>query len=223
MKKKLLTLCLVATLLVASVTGATLAYFTDTDDATNTFTAGNIKIDLTEAEVKLDASGNYVADGAGTRRDVLDNEADKYDFGKIYPAQEICKDPTIEILDGSEEAYIAAKIIITDGVGDLHTYQKTQADGSKVDTLLLGIDGTDYIDISKVVTGGLMNEPVTQVSEFGDLKGVIWDTTTSAIYQEANRTAGEYTIYCFIKNPMNAKDKVCLFEKITVPATWDNE
>ena len=50
MKKKILALCLVVALAVTAVVGGTLAYFTDTDEATNTFTAGGVKIDLIEQE-----------------------------------------------------------------------------------------------------------------------------------------------------------------------------
>ena len=48
MKKKVLSLCLVAMLAITAVVGGTMAYFTDTDDATNEFTVGNVDIDLTE-------------------------------------------------------------------------------------------------------------------------------------------------------------------------------
>ena len=50
MKKKILVLCLVVALAVTAVVGGTLAYFTDTDNETNTFTAGGVKIDLIEQE-----------------------------------------------------------------------------------------------------------------------------------------------------------------------------
>ena len=49
MKKKILALCLVLALSATAIIGGTLAYFTDTDNATNTFTVGNVKIDLHEA------------------------------------------------------------------------------------------------------------------------------------------------------------------------------
>lgn len=50
MKKKL-TLVATSVLLVAAlVIGGTLAYFTDTDNATNTFTVGNVKISLIEQQ-----------------------------------------------------------------------------------------------------------------------------------------------------------------------------
>ena len=48
MKKKILALCLVVVLAVTAVTGATLAYFTDTDNAENVFTTGNVDITLDE-------------------------------------------------------------------------------------------------------------------------------------------------------------------------------
>lgn len=48
MKKKIVALCLCVALAVVAIGGATLAYFTDTDEETNTFTMGNVKIDLKE-------------------------------------------------------------------------------------------------------------------------------------------------------------------------------
>ena len=50
MKKKIVALCLCVALAVVAIGGATLAYFTDTDNETNTFTVGNVKIDLIEQE-----------------------------------------------------------------------------------------------------------------------------------------------------------------------------
>ncbi len=50
MKKKILALCVVVALAATAVVGGTLAYFTDTDAETNTFTVGNVKIDLIEQQ-----------------------------------------------------------------------------------------------------------------------------------------------------------------------------
>ena len=47
-KKKIVSLCLAAVLVVMAIAGATVAYFTDTDAKTNTFTVGNVKIELLE-------------------------------------------------------------------------------------------------------------------------------------------------------------------------------
>ena len=48
MKKKIITLCLMIALAATAIVGTTLAYFTDTDQETNTFTVGNVQIDLHE-------------------------------------------------------------------------------------------------------------------------------------------------------------------------------
>ena len=47
-KKKIVTLCLAAVLVIMVVAGASLAYLTDTKQATNTFTIGNVDISLEE-------------------------------------------------------------------------------------------------------------------------------------------------------------------------------
>ncbi len=49
MKKKITALCLCVALLAVAVVGASLAYFTDTKSAKNTFTVGNVSIALHEA------------------------------------------------------------------------------------------------------------------------------------------------------------------------------
>ena len=50
MKKKIIALCLIVALAATAVIGGTLAYFTDSDDATNTFTVGGVKIALVEQQ-----------------------------------------------------------------------------------------------------------------------------------------------------------------------------
>lgn len=54
MKKKIVALCLCVALAVVAIGGATLAYFTDTDNETNTFTVGNVKIELIEQQRKVE-------------------------------------------------------------------------------------------------------------------------------------------------------------------------
>ena len=54
--KKIITLCLIVALAITAVTGATLAYFTDTDEATNTFTVGGVAIALHESNKESDVA-----------------------------------------------------------------------------------------------------------------------------------------------------------------------
>ena len=58
MKKKLIAICLCVALAAVAVVGASLAYFTDTKSATNTFTVGNVKIDLIESKYHREGNGN---------------------------------------------------------------------------------------------------------------------------------------------------------------------
>ena len=50
-------MCLCVALLAVAVVGASLAYFTDTKSATNTFTVGNVKIDLLESSLHRENAG----------------------------------------------------------------------------------------------------------------------------------------------------------------------
>lgn len=50
MKKKLLAIGLAVAVLAVTIVGMSIAYFTDTDNETNTFTVGNVQIDLIEKQ-----------------------------------------------------------------------------------------------------------------------------------------------------------------------------
>ena len=62
MKKKITAIFLCVALVAIAVVGASLAYFTDTKSATNTFTVGNVKIDLLESSLHRENAG--IANGA---------------------------------------------------------------------------------------------------------------------------------------------------------------
>lgn len=64
MKKKLTLVVTCIVLVAAMVIGGTLAYFTDSKDATNTFTVGNVKIDLLESQYHRVNAGRGNATGA---------------------------------------------------------------------------------------------------------------------------------------------------------------
>ena len=56
MKKKITAIALIVAILAVGVIGGSLAYFTDKDNATNTFTAGGVKIDLIEQQVNKEGT-----------------------------------------------------------------------------------------------------------------------------------------------------------------------
>ena len=58
MKKKITAIFLCVALIAIAIVGASLAYFTDTKTATNTFTMGNVKIDLIESRFHREGNDN---------------------------------------------------------------------------------------------------------------------------------------------------------------------
>lgn len=91
--KKILTLCLAALLAATAVVGGTLAYFTDTDDAVNTFTVGKVKLTLDETDVKPDGTKDT---------DARVHENDYH----LIPGHHYVKDPTVTVKAGSEPSYV---------------------------------------------------------------------------------------------------------------------
>lgn len=72
MKKKTILVAAIAVMLVAAlVVGGTLAYFTDKDNATNTFTVGNVDIELLESSLHRENAG--IANGATSDSELWSN------------------------------------------------------------------------------------------------------------------------------------------------------
>ena len=61
MKRKILAFALVISMAVVAIAGASLAYLTDTDEQTNTFTSG--KVDITLDEATINAIKDAIASG----------------------------------------------------------------------------------------------------------------------------------------------------------------
>ena len=78
MRKKLLVLSLCVALAAIAIAGASLAYFTDTKSATNTFTVGNVKIELLESSLHRENAG--IANGE-TSTSELWSDVDKEGTG----------------------------------------------------------------------------------------------------------------------------------------------
>ena len=94
-----LTVCLMLVVMVASI-GGTVAWLTaQTDPVVNTFTYGDINIDLYEH--KYDASTNTLGD------DEIRDDSNKY---KIIPGVNLPKDPTVKVTKGSEKCWLFVKV-----------------------------------------------------------------------------------------------------------------
>lgn len=94
MNKKKLTIISVALIMIMAV-GGVLAYLTSTASVTNTFTVGDVKIELDEAVV--DENGKAVEPEERTSED------QNY---KLIPGQTYDKDPKVTVKKGSEESFV---------------------------------------------------------------------------------------------------------------------
>lgn len=126
--KVLLTMACAALLVVASVVG-TLAYLTDDDTVTNTFTVGQVHIKLDETDVKLDGAKD------------TDDRVQQNDY-HLLPGHEYIKDPTVTVLAGSEESYI--KMVVT--INKTAELDKIFADHAdiKLTDVIQGYDSTKW-------------------------------------------------------------------------------
>ena len=135
MKKKITAIFLCVALVAIAVVGASLAYFTDAKSATNTFTVGNVKIDLIESRYHREGNDNsgdtsipdptqtasgmkYVSDGSKAFTDEeIKADATNYsayigERGKnMVPGKNIAKCPYV-INTGANDAYVRIRVMI---------------------------------------------------------------------------------------------------------------
>lgn len=117
MKKKILALCLVIALSATAIIGGTLAYFTDTAEATNTFTAGGVSIELIEQERGENGLQNFTQDKV-LMPIVGSAQGEKDGYGMPVAANYVDKMVTIKNTSSSDawvRAYFAIPSALDDG------------------------------------------------------------------------------------------------------------
>ena len=125
MKRKTLIALVCTLLLLVGAAGGTLAWLTDnTQEVTNTFTVGNISIELTESDADVDGNNG-------------DKDNNSY---KMVPGDTISKDPKVTVKANSEPCWLFVKV--TEG-----TVVGKDANGNNVAYAF-----KDFIDYS-VITG----------------------------------------------------------------------
>ncbi|MBE6039172.1 MAG: hypothetical protein E7218_08270 [Anaerofustis stercorihominis] len=98
MNKKLVALMLCVAILASALTAGTIAWFTAEETMTNTFTVGNVKIDLTEPA--------WTAEGGG------EDEGEE-----VYPGEALAKDPTVQNI-GENPCFVRISVTNLDQFGD---------------------------------------------------------------------------------------------------------
>ena len=110
MKKKTIALLLVMVMIFGISVGGTIAYLTDREAVTNTFTVGNVDIKLTEAAV--DANGIAINKNnnriQGSATETVGNQY------KLIPGMSYDKDPMVTVLAKSEESYVRMIVKVSD-------------------------------------------------------------------------------------------------------------
>lgn len=128
MKRKLI-IALALCLALALGIGGTMAYLTaTTGPVVNTFTIGNVGLELKETKGTLDTNGNHQF--------------------KMVPGNTIDKDPTVTVTAGSEDCWLFVKLVESTNFSDYLTYS-VDAD---VWTALDGHPGVYYREVKQADT-----------------------------------------------------------------------
>lgn len=94
-KKNILSIVVALALVAALAVGATLAFFSDEDTATNTFTMGKVDINLDESN---DGGHSWVEDGL--------------EFEKLVPGETTPKMARVTVAEDSNDCYIAVTVAL---------------------------------------------------------------------------------------------------------------
>ena len=209
MRKKLLVLSLCVALAAIAIAGASLAYFTDTKSATNTFTVGNVKIDLIESKFHREGNDNsgdktipdpthkvvaddgmkYVATGHTMfTNDEIKADAETYatDYlavkGKnMVPGRGVAKCPYV-VNTGANDAYIRIRVMVPSAANN---------------------------DFVKVEEGGVITNQWCSTSfisgEFIDKKGNNWNNAPAIDRASVTKDGVTYDVYTFTRTePLKA-------------------
>ncbi len=133
-KVKPLGIVMAAALLVSAAVFGTMAYLTDTEVVNNTFTVGAIDIVLDEQDAN--------------DPDARTEEGNQY---KLLPGNSYTKDPTVTVVDGSEEAYVRMLVTINKADELDAFFAPTGAD---LLDFFGGYDGTKWVYVDNTKDAG---------------------------------------------------------------------
>lgn len=154
MKKKVTAIALAVCILAVAVIGATMAYFTDTDSKTNTFTFGGVDIELTETS-KEDEKNNI---HAGTEKE------GGFTYGKVLPGLVYSKVPTVTVVEGPAWVVVTVTVPTIYDHPDFFNETANERDFAK-EKKVVGENTVYYFYANAAVEEGEQNavKPFTQV------------------------------------------------------------
>nr|WP_276856818.1 SipW-dependent-type signal peptide-containing protein [Intestinimonas timonensis] len=215
MKKKSILLAATAVMLVAAMSiGGMLAYFTDDDQAVNTFTAGKVEINLAE-----DATGWTDEETGKEVHGSTSGDAETGFSYHIFPGESYAKKPVITVLKDSEDAYLVATVTISNKAGLYEIFDGTDVDQGT----WLSLAGT-----GKLVSGGI-SDYTAESTTWQGLPGTMLKDSEGENYAFISYSETEteivYTYWFIDPVAKSATDTVmpALFEQVNVPADFDND
>ncbi len=221
MKKKITAIFLCVALLATAIVGASLAYFTDTDNETNTFTVGNVKIDLIEKERDGNGGTKDFTQGKKLYPIVGSAQGEKDALGMPTAKNYVDKMVTIENT-GSEKAYIRAYFAIPSALDD--GYETFNAGmnvlhfnfGNKVENdVITSTEGVEWI----WTHDGKWNYYETTIG------GIKYNVYFADYYQavDAGATTEQLVQGVYLDKTFDIKDGKCYAfgEEVTLDDGWD--
>ena len=221
MKKKITAIFLCVALLATAIVGASLAYFTDTDNETNTFTVGNVKIDLIEEERDGNGGTKEFTQGKKLYPIVGSAQGEKDALGMPTAKNYVDKMVTIENT-GSEKAYIRAYFAIPSALDD--GYETFNAGmnvlhfnfGNKVENgVITSTEGVEWI----WTHGGKWNYFETEID------GIKYNVYFADYYQAVDAGAATEQLVqgVYLDKTFDIKDGKCYAfgEEVTLDDGWD--
>lgn len=210
-KTKALLMSLCAVLLVAASVLGTMAYLTDSKDVKNTFTVGNVSIDLDEAKVNtdgkaIDKKGNVVTDLAKAER-VAGNSY------KLLPGHTYVKDPTVTVLTPSVDSYVRMKVTFNnaDKIIALCTDPEFEGEVTGVENAFPLIRMVNFVKANAAKWDGIIPDNMVETE----------DMLADAKYFAYDAKADTLTYYFYytetVAAPAADVKLATLFDSITVP------
>ncbi len=201
MKKKALLIAVVAiALAVVTAASVTVAWLTaESNEVTNTFTYGDIQIELWETDLE----GKKTSEGVT--------------FAGVIPGDEVSKDPTITVKEVSEKCYVY--VLITNNL--------VLADKSVSPVAEYNIDAASWTKVQDIGTNSVLYrynstvDPSTDTSNDGVDVGVFTTVTFSKALSSANvRELENITEGIVIKAYAHQAEHAELDDANTAAITW---
>lgn len=220
MKKKILSIALVVAM-IAVIAAGSLAYFTDDDDATNTFTVGNVKIDLLEQERGANGELQAFTQNKKLYPIVGSAQGEKDALGMPTAKNYVDKIVTVQNT-GSEKAYIRAYFAIPSALDDGY------------ETFNAGLNVLHFNFGNKVVNGAVSSTEGAEWIWTHDNKwnyfetkidGIMYNVYYADYYQavDAGATTEQFVQGVYLDKSFDLRDGKCYAfgKEVTLDNGWD--